>query len=185
MKPCKSWATFIRIPSPSTSDSVMTLDPTWCAARGIHPGAEVVLRLLRDHVLHMVRYLEEKRGLVSYHFLVHDRDSGVPTKEPGAYIHLRLEFKRPVVLHIGNTRTSHFEMTMPLPDAHKQASVGGIDMTMIVGGVPAANRLIDLQSQWVLALVEAHHRWSDDGAMVRQVQQFLHFYSNMLQMVAR
>lgn len=204
MKSCE-WATFLRIPPPSTSDKVPALDPAWCAARGVNTGAEVVLRLLRDEVVPLVRQLERKHGLKSYHFLVHDRQSGVPTTEDdhGAYIHLRLVFKRAIDLYnkVGLSGMSSasfpgnvsfvqrypFEMTRPV-DSSGQTSIGGIDLNLIVGGemsmLQRAGRLIELQSEWVLALIEAH-RWTDDADMVRQVLQFGHFMSNMLQMVLR
>lgn len=179
----REWATFLRIPPPSTSDKVPALDPAWCAARGVNPGAEVVLRLLRDEVVPLVRGLD---GLESYHFLIHDRDSGVPTTadDHNGYIHLRLTFKKPVVLVLKDfvmTRPA-FVMTRPV-DSSGQTSVGGIDLSIVKdGSLEAIDKLLCMQSAFVLALVEAHDWQTDDAAMVRQVRQVCHWMSNMIQM---
>lgn len=177
MKSSREWATFLRIPPPNTSNLVPALDPGWCAARGVNTGAEVVLRLLRDYVVPAIRHYEQ-RGLVGYHFLVHDRQSGVPTTEEdhSAYIHLRLSFKKSVTLH----EREGFVMTQPV-STKGQTSIGGLDMAMIKHGLPSAEILINMQSAWVLALVAAH-TWDDDANMVRQVLQFGHFFANMTQM---
>lgn len=142
-----------------------------------------MLRLLRDEVVPLIRSLK-RLGLASYHFLIHDRHSGVPVATDGSYIHLRLSFKKPQVLDVGGK----FEMTRPV-DTTTQATVSGIDGTLLVGKDPQARmktftRLLELQSEWALALIEAHN-WKDDADMVRQVLQFGHFLSNMLQMQFR
>lgn len=201
----REWATFLKIPPPATTDIVPALDPGWCAARGVNADAAVVLRLLRDEVVPLIRHLERKHGLKSYHFLVHDRQSGVPTTEDdhGAYIHLRLKFKRAINLYkkvglsswlksqlpgtVSYIQRYPFEMTRPV-DSSGQTSIGGIDLSIIKGGeismLERAGRLIELQSEWVLALIEAH-AWRDDADMVRQVLQFGHFFANMLRMQLR
>ncbi|MES2179828.1 MAG: hypothetical protein V4550_18350 [Gemmatimonadota bacterium] len=172
----REWVTFLRVPEPSTTDKVPALEPAWCQARGINPAAPVVIRLLRNEVLPLVRYLERKRGLVGYHFLVHDRQSGVPTTEDdrGAYIHLRLVFKKAINLKVA----SNFGMTRPATTG--QTEIGGVDLSLIPGGLKTANQLLNAQSAWVLAFIEAH-AWKDDADMVRQTRQYLHFFANMLQ----
>jgi len=179
MKKSSSWVTFLRIPEPNTNDIVPALDPGWCVASGVYPGAEVVLRLLRDEVLPLIKNCE-KLLLTGYHFLIHDRLSGVPTTEndKSNYIHLRLNFKQPTELKLSNY--PRFEMTRPA--ATGQTSVGGIDLIIVKNqDLEKVNRLIELQSEWMLALIDAHE-WKDDALMVRQVKQFLHFTANMAQM---
>lgn len=180
----RQWSTFLRIPEPNTSDFVPVLDPGWCAARGVNPAAEVVLRLLRDEVLPLIRALEKRHGLESYHFMIHDRTSGVPTdeKDRSAFIHLRLFFKK-LKKDFYLEFSTKFEMTRPTSGA-QQESVGGIDSELI--DAHSFSRLLHMQSAWVLALVEAHD-WSksDVGSMVRQCLQFGHYFSNMLQMSFR
>lgn len=176
MKPSRDWATFLPIQEPNTNDKVSALDPGWCLASGVYPGADVVLRLLRDEVLPLVRHLERRHGLIAYHFLVHGRLSGVPTVETdnGSYIHLRLTFKKPKE-SLDLVHSPRFVMTRSVTNG---GVPGGIDGSLV--SVAACAKLINAQSAWVLALIEAH-RWKDDALMVRQVQQFLHFFSNMLQ----
>jgi len=194
VKASRDWVTFLRVPEPSTTDLVPALEPVWCQARGINPAAPNVIRLLRDKVLPLVRGLEKKSGLVGYHFLVHDRLSGVPTTEDdhGAYIHLRLVFKKGYEFdkYIAGWTLGHrapgqatpqsMAFVMTRPAATGQTEIGGVDLGLIPGGLVKANHLINLQSAWVLAFIEAH-AWRDDADMVKQTRQYLHYFANMLQ----
>ncbi len=176
----RDWSTFLRIPEPGTSDLAPALDPGWCAASGVNPGAEVVLRLLRDEVSPLLYELLLNRGLSRYHFLVHDRLSGVPTteKDHSAYIHLRLWFRDPIVLEL--SAFPKFEMTRSVTG--ETSAIAGIDLALLTSkSVAIAVEIIELQSQWVIRLI-SEHTWKDDAEMVRQVRQFLHYFGNMLQM---
>ena len=174
----KDWSTFLPIPEDKTSDQANALDPGWLEARGVYGGSPTVLRLLRDEVLPLIRYLERERGLSSFHFLVHDRMSGVPTdeKDKGSYVHLRLLFKKSIGLHL--EKFPHFVMTHAIMDPRPTA--GGVDGGLLKNA-EMAWRLIDMQSAWVLAFIEAH-QWKDDGDIVRQMRQYLHYFANMTQM---
>jgi len=179
----RDWATFIRIPEPSTSDAAPRLDPQWCAARGINPAAEVVLRMVKDEVVPLIRWLEKNHGLEGFHFLIHDRESGVPTIEGdhGAYIHLRLFFNQPKGLDLGN----YPKCVLTRPNDERREPFAGLDMRIVKNqDVSGAWELLNQQSAWVLRLLEAHE-WTDGADIVRQVQQYLHFFGNMCQMVVR
>jgi hypothetical protein len=181
-KPSSDWSTCIRIPDPSTSDTVPRLDPQWCAARGINPMSEVVLRMIKDDVSPLIRWLEKKHGLEGFHFLVHDRQSGVPTVEGdnAAYIHLRLFFKKPKSKLDLNPRCMFTR-----PNDERREPFAGLDMRIVKSqNISMGWELLNQQSAWVLRLIEAHE-WTDGGDIVRQVQQFGHFFANMTQMTFR
>jgi hypothetical protein len=179
----KNWDTFLIIPTPNTTDEASVADADWLSARGVEPGSPVVLQLLRKQVLPLIRWLEDRHGLDWYFFLVHDRASGVPTteKDKNPYIHLRLVFKKPMrsLLELLHQRAPRFEMTMPVTDGDK---IAGIDEEILRGNIHDARRLIGQQSEWVLDLLEAHERDADPLVLVKQVRQFGHYFSNMLQM---
>jgi hypothetical protein len=171
------WETFHRIPQPSASDVAPVVDAEWLASRGVYPGAPAVINLIRGAVLPLVRELERKRGLARCVFLVHDKDSGVPTTpdDQGQYLHLRLVFKRPTRF----APSGGWCMTRPMIEG---VEIGGINREILRGGdVSAAWDLIGRQSAWVLDLIEAHEPGADPAAMVKQARQFLHYFANMLQ----
>lgn len=176
MKASREWSTFFRIPLPNTTDQALALDPGWCDAKGVYSGSAVVLRLLKGKVAPLLHNLRNS-GLKSFHFLIHDRQSGVPTTEDdkAAFIHLRLFFKRAVHLDL---TVLGFEMTAP---SGKMTEIGGLDLSMVSGGVRRAVDLINMQSAWVINVL-TNHNWKDDGEMVRQMRQFLHYFANMTQM---
>lgn len=177
------------IPAANTTDVASGADPLWCVAIGVYPGADVVLRQLRDQVLPFVRFMET-HDLEGFHFLVHDRNSGVPTSpdDHGKYIQLRLRFFRPKWQTWMESRLvepfSKFIMLRPVTE--EQTHIAGVDLRLIAGGktdaarVRIANSLIDAQSALVLRFIEAH-QWTDDAMMVRQMKQFWHLLANMTQ----
>ncbi len=182
-KMSRDWSTCIRIPDANTSDTALRLDPQWCAARGINSGAEVVLRMIKDEVVPLIRWLEKKHGLEGYHFLIHDRQSGVPTTEGdnAAYIHLRLFFKKPKNLDLGN----YPKCVLTRPNDERREPFAGLDIRIVKNqDVLGAWELLNQQSAWVLRLLEVHE-WADGADIVRQVQQYGHFFANMTQMAFR
>lgn len=182
MKRSRKWETFLPISQFYTSDAAPAFDSAWCTAAGVNPSSEIVLRLLRDKVLPFVRDLQDNHHLLSYNFLVHDRNSGVPTdeKDHGAYIHLRLSFYQPRTLK----NKDGFVMTRPIP-AHHDKTIAGVNLDLFKNrNINEVWLLINKQSEWVLTFIEAH-TWKYDVAMVQQVKQFGHFFCNMLQMSFR
>lgn len=172
------WDTFLRIPEPATSDVAPSVDAEWLSARGINPGAPALLQRLREDVLPLVRRLEKK--LDRWFFLVHDRSSGVPClpSEDGGYVHLRLSFKRAVAEpHL----PGKWQMTRAITD--EGSVIGGVDLKLLQSRDSACIReLLAMQSAWVLRVVEWHRADADEAAMLKQVRQLLHYFSNMTQM---
>jgi hypothetical protein len=181
------WATFLPLVAPNVNDQAQGLDPVWCYAKGIYPGADAVFRGLRDDVSPLIKCLKQSGVLAGFHFLIHDRNSGVPAEaSDGAYIHLRLRFKKPTATFFDMIRRKFRRFQMTRPVVARQDAIAGFDLRIVKGGktnvdkVKLINRLIDQQSEWMLALVDAHE-WKDDVLMVHQARQFLHLFSNMTQ----
>lgn len=179
----RQWTTCLKIPSDSTSDTAPALDPGWCQAKGINPCAPRVARLLKDKVVTLIRALRSIRGFEAFHFLVHDRESGVPTTpdDHAAYIHLRLFFMKPTSLPVERLEAEGFVFTQPIEV--EQKTMAGVDLGRISGGLDTATQLLNAQSAWVLDFIAAHE-WTDDAEIVRQTRQYLHYFANMLQVSA-
>lgn len=165
MKRSRIWDTFLPIPAASTTSEAPPLDSDWLAAIGAGPGAPLILSLLETEVFPVVRRLARTGRLEWYMFLLHDRNSGVPTtpEDKGAYVHLRLVFRRS-------------QARPALPKAF-QMTYGREELPDTTGRVA---RLIGYQSEWVERLVSSLPH-TDDAARVREVRQFLHYFANMTQ----
>lgn len=175
-----AWESFWPLPDPLQSDRAPELDAAWLAARGIDPGAPLVLRCLREEVLPLVRRMERAQSLLWYSFLVHGHASGVPTvpDDRRTFIHLRLVTQRGAVpqLPVGWL----FTRQQPL-----SPQIAGVQTSALAArSADAAWRLIGAQSEWVLAFVEQHAD-ADVLDLLRNARQFLHFFVNMMQMTAQ
>jgi hypothetical protein len=184
----RTWETFLRIVDPSKQDLAPIADAAWCTAKGIEPEAPELLLQLRDEVLPLVRRLEKGTpALTWFSFLVHNRESGVPTtpEDHGAYIHLRMMFKR--------GEAPDFDLTRVIPPAwamtHKcelSSEIAGFDLKALslIGneGVDRVWYLIGAQSKMFLSLIENHRPDTDGLTLTKHVRQFLHFFANMAQM---
>jgi hypothetical protein len=182
VKKSKQWSVCLPIGGALKAAEAPDADLTWLATRGIEGEALNVLRLLRRQVLPHVRWLERQQGLVSYHFLVHDRTSGVPCppEDTTAYIQLRCWFKRPV----DGTRlfSAPWCYLRALDEKPEMAKIAGVDEEQISGGVRAAWDFLNAQSAWYLRLIGDFDEKVGDAVVLQHVRQFLHFLANMSQM---
>lgn len=182
LKRSRDWDTFLRVPGPSTTN-LASMDAGWLSQHGAHWTSPIVIGLLRDEVLPLVRSLERSNSnLMSYFFLVHDYQSGVPVSamDKASYIHLRLKFEEPT-LYVQKSETSAWEMTRPIIDDGESPS--GVEDTLFRAGYDRpAQIVLWQQSKWVLDVLEMHKQTADTGQMVLQMRQFLHYFSNMTQM---
>lgn len=175
-----AWESFWPLPDPLHADRAPELDATWLAARGIDPGAPLVLRCLRDEVLPLVRRMERAGTLAWYSFLVHGHASGVPTApdDRRAFIHLRLVTRRGAAPQMPAGWL--YTRQQPL-----SPQIAGVQTSALsTRSADAAWRLIGAQSEWVLALIE-QHEGADVLDLLRNTRQFLHFFVNMTQMTAQ
>ena len=186
MRPCGVWDTFLRIPDPATSDEVPVAEDGWLDAKGVSPAAPAILRLLQREVVPLIRRLENRsmRQISGYFFLIHNRESGVPTTadDRSAYIHMRLYFcgvrsRAAVQKLLGG----EWVMTRAIYD--EGTSIAGIDPKFIRGGsVDAIREILKKQSELALQIVRTYTDDVDPLALIGQVRQCLHYLSNMLQM---
>ncbi|MFQ6116448.1 MAG: hypothetical protein ACE5NG_20505 [bacterium] len=112
-----------------------------------------------------------------YCFLIHNRNSGVPTSEDydNPYFHLRLEFTRDI--DPLNTLPSYCVMTRKIHRKQVE-SINGIDKSLLKNGsIENAWRIIGEQAEWLLDLLNIHKE--DADIPPEQIGQFLHFYANM------
>lgn len=175
----KVWETFLLI-SPGTTDEAPAADPAYLIAKGMEPEAPQVLRLLRQHVIPAIELLKTEK-LNWYSFLVHNRDSGVPTTEDdkNCYIHLRVRFEDKIDLRL----PLPFCMTRPIELGRE---VAGVDRKLLAAQpfdpIDLVWDLIGEQSQFLVRVVGLHRDGIDDFELLKQIRQFLHYFSNMTQM---
>ena len=140
------------------------------------------LDMLRSVVAPLVRDLTQKGVIHWYCFLVHDRESGVPTSEEDdrSYVHLRMALRKPSNEAEFMKRLPSFcyfsrKMSMPSPP-----SLDNVDIQSLSNGqVEQGWRILGESSEWVLKMLDAH----DPKKQVppQNVAQFLHYLGNQLQ----
>ena len=154
------WETFIKIP---IEHNTLTLNDIYDTIRSkIHP---------------MISRLRDKGILNWYCFLIHSRNSGVPTSEDDddPYFHVRLELGKNVTAH--DYLPSYCVMTRKIQRRQVQ-SIDGIDKSLLKNEeIEEAWRIIGEQSAWVVEMLNIHKNNIDITAS--QVGQFLHHYFNM------
>lgn len=135
---------------------------------------------LRTDVRKVISDLKNKKMLGWYSFLLHNRDSGVPTPpdDNRPYIHLRLESMVPINELIG-ALPAYCVMTrhMQRPDP---PSLDTINLnTLKDGRVEEGWRVLGESSEWVLNMLQAHQ--PAEPVPAQNVGQFLHYLVNQLQ----
>ena len=137
---------------------------------------------IRSKIYPMITRLIDNGMIRWYCFLIHDRNSGVPTSEDdnNPYFHIRFALER---------RVDAQEFLGSLPDycvmtrriERRLESIRGIDKSIIKGEeIEEAWRIIGEQSEWFLDLLNIHKENID--VPPQQIAQFLHFYANMAQL---
>ena len=138
-------------------------------------------RMLRTIVAPLVHDLRNRNLIGWFSFLVHDRNSGVPTtpNDPASYLHLRFE-RMPGVdfdtLLAALPAFCVFSQPVPPPD---ERSLQPADHTALVAPEVATGwALFGASSEWALDLACAH---KDDRPLpVDNLAQFLHYLGNQL-----
>ena len=162
------WETFIKIP---TEDGRIRFSD--------------VYNNIRSKICPMISQLKDNNVINWYCFLIHDRNSGVPTSEDddNPYFHIRFALESSVDPN---------EFLSSLPNycvmAHRierrLESISGIDKSIIKNEeIEEAWRIIGEQSEWLLEMLNIHKE--DVYIPPQQIAQFLHFYANMTQLQVR
>lgn len=149
------------------------LDRMWETFIKIAPE-ETVITGIRCKIRPLIFRLRDEGIIGWYHFLIHNRQSGVPTSDDDTapYFHIRFEFERA-------------DPTENLPDycvmtrkTGRIENITGIDKSLLKNGqIEEAWRVIGEQSEWVLHILDIYK----ENVNV-PLGQFLHYYFNMLQL---
>lgn len=147
---------------------------------------EDCLKPLREKVKPLIEELTRTQKIRWYCFLIHGRNSGVPTTpdDDAPYWHLRLE----VAPHAGadqimRSLPSYCVMTRK---TCLGSPIGGVDNNLLKEGrTIEAWRIIGEQSEWMLRMLDIHTDTGEGLPFRRQVAQFLHYFANMAQMQVR
>ena len=139
------------------------------------------LGLLRSHVAPLVRnFLEE--GVISwYSFLVHGRESGVPTSEVdnGMYLHLRMALRNPTAENELLRRLPNYCVMTRKMEVPNPPSLDTADINFLVDSrVELGWKILGESSEWVLQLLDSHD--PQKPVPPQNVAQFLHYLGNQL-----
>lgn len=166
----KMWETFIRIPTENGQIRY-----------------SVLFDIIRFRISPLILHLKNNGIINWYCFLIHDRNSGVPTTpdDKSAYFHVRMAIKK----------TGEFDTTKYIPDycvmtrridrklvEHISITPEIIFDTSLLKheGIEEIWRIIGEQSAWLLETLNAYKEDIDIPPL--HITEFLHYYSNMTQL---
>jgi len=162
------WETFIKIP---TEDNGIKLN--------------LLYNNIRSKIYPMISHLKDNNMINWYCFLIHDRNSGVPTSEDdrNPYFHIRFALKRDVAPNeFLSSLPNYCVMTRHIE--HRLESIAGIDRSIIKNEeIEEAWRIIGEQSEWLISMLNIHKENVEIPPL--QIAQFLHYYFNMTQLLVR
>jgi len=160
------WETFIKIP---TEDDMIRLN--------------LIYNDIRSKICPMISGLIDNDVISWYCFLIHDRNSGVPTSKDdnNAYFHIRFSLKKSV--NPEDFLAEYCLMTRKIRPEWV-ASISGINKSLLKNEeIEEAWRIIGEQSEWLINMLNIHKE--DVDISPQQIAQFLHFYANMTQLQIR
>jgi hypothetical protein len=142
------------------------------------------IQVLKQKVKPLIEELVQTQKIRWYCFLIHDRNSGVPTTpdDDAPYWHLRLDHSLHIHLdELTRSLPSHCVMTRKIEFGEE---IGGINKSLLKDGrIMEVWRIIGEQSEWMLRMLDIHT--GEGEPLRRQVSQFLHYFANMSQMQVR
>ena len=160
--------TFIKIP---TEDNRLRLS--------------LLYNYIRSKIYPIISCLKEYGMINWYCFLIHDRNSGVPTSEDdnNPYFHIRFALTKDVDPdEFRKSLPNYCVMTRKI-SRESVESITGIDNSILENGIEEAWKIIGEQSKWFLEMLNIHKE--DVEIPSQQIAQFLHFYANMSQLQVR
>jgi hypothetical protein len=167
----KMWETFIRIP---TENSRINSDSIFDTIRfRIYP---VIQRLKNDSIL-------------DWHcFLIHDRNSGVPTTQDdsNAYFHIRVSLKKNDGFDFPKVLPEYCVMTRKVERSWVQnISIDergtGFDTSLLKREeIEELWRIIGEQSEWLMNMLDIYKE--EVQIPLNYIAQFFHYYFNMTQL---
>ena len=166
----RMWETFIRIP---TENGQIRFS--------------VLFDIIRFKISSLILHLK-KDGLINWYcFLIHDRNSGVPTTQDDAntYFHIRMAIKKNDKLNLLKYLPDCCVMTRKI-DRKRVERISitpeiAFDTSLLKHeGIEEIWRIIGEQSEWLLNTLNAYKEDVDVPPL--QIIEFLHYYSNMTQL---
>jgi hypothetical protein len=139
------------------------------------------IKLLRSKVAPLVHSVMEKDTITWYAFLVHNRESGVPTtkRDKGRYVHLRMALADGIIeKKFIRSLPAYCVMTrkMAVPDLQ---SLDTIDVSSLANAnVQYGWRILGESSEWALKVLENHG--PKKPIPIQNIAQFLHYLGNQL-----
>ena len=167
---------------PNLERMIETFIPIGVSKEAISPQFwQDYLHLLRSVVAPLVRDLRARGAIDWYCFLVHDRESGVPTSadDEKPYVHLRMSLTKTsdeAEFIKGLPPFCRFSRRMSFPNP---PSLDKVDIQALANGqVEEGWKILGESSEWVLKMLDAH----DPGKPIPRpnVAQFLHYIGNQL-----
>jgi len=141
--------------------------------------------IIRKKVYPLISRLKDEGIINWYCFLIHDRNSGVPTSEDdiNPYFHIRFAVKKEI--NPKDVLPSYCVLTRKIErEWVAQISIGRNEVmnTSLFDPeeIEEAWRIIGEQSEWLFSMLNIFKK--DQNIPLRYVGQFLHYYANMTQL---
>lgn len=139
---------------------------------------EKVWVTVQKYVIPKMIELEECGVVFRWCFLIHNKESGVPTASNKLFVHIRAELT-PDVSHgrFVNFLGPRFYMTRRIVEG-KMDQIAGLNLDRITGREEEAWSLLCTQTQFAVKLLGAYKK----TPKAREIGQWLHYFSNMFLM---
>ena len=148
---------------------------------GTEGSSDRHFHVLRNLIAPLIRDLRDHNLIGWFSFLVHDRNSGVPTtlNDPAAYLHVRFERMPGVDFETLVSALPDFcVFTQPVPPVNERSLQPADHTALIAPEVATGWALFGASSEWALDLACAHR--NDRPLPVKNLRQFLHYLGNQL-----
>ena len=155
------------------------LDQTYETFIRIDPASNPI-NLIRSKIRPLIKLLRDNGIINWYCFLIHNRESGVPTSEQDkdAYVHIRFDLKK--LADPADFLPNYCVMTSKV-ERNKTQDIAGINKSLLQAGqIEEVWRIIGEQSEWVMKMLAIYEE--DVDVPLDQIAQFLHFFFNMVLM---
>jgi len=166
----RMWETFIKIPSENGQIRFNDL-----------------FDIIRFKISPVIQRLRNEQIIDWYCFLIHDRNSGVPTSQDDAspYFHIRIALKENIKSDFPKSLEDYCVMTRKadrkLVEQISLTRETTFDTSVFRNeGIEEVWRIIGEQSEWLLNMLNSYKE--DVAVPPLHIAEFLHYYSNMTQM---
>lgn len=144
--------------------------------------AEKVIHMIRVELHPLIILLKNEKIIKWYSFLIHAKESGVPTTadDRNLYFHLRFGLKEEVNPELLNKRLPDACLDMKGEKIRqiRPSEIAGVNKSLLKNEeIEEAWRIIGGQSEWVIDMLSIYKE--EIEVPVDQVRQFMHFYPNM------